>query len=171
ELQMNKVSACWVPHLLIPLQKQTRHDIFQQNLTLLEQNEDFFFARLVTMDECWVYLYDLETKEMSKEWKHPSFPTPKKAKVQKSAGKKLCDALKQKRYGMISKGVHLPADNAPVHTDQASVVTAHRLGYELLQHPPYSHDLVPSNFFLFPEMKKPLRGRRFDNREDVILEV
>lgn len=62
ELHMNKVSARWVPRLLTPLQKQTRHDFSQQNLTLLERNEDDFFARLVTMDECWVYLYDPETK-------------------------------------------------------------------------------------------------------------
>ena len=74
ELHMNKVSARWVPRLLTPLQKQTRHDFSQQNLTLLERNEDDFFARLVTMDEGWVYLYDPETKEMSKEWKHPSSP-------------------------------------------------------------------------------------------------
>lgn len=84
---------------------------------------------------------------------------------------KLRDALKQKRRGMISKGIRLLADNAPVHTAQASVVAAHRLGYELLQHPPYSPDLAPSDFFLFPEMKKPLRGRRFDDREDAIFEV
>ncbi|KAJ7338369.1 hypothetical protein JRQ81_011528 [Phrynocephalus forsythii] len=67
---------------------------------------------------------------------------------------KLCDALKQKHHGMISKGVCLLADNAPVHTAQASFVTTHRLGYELLQHPPYSPHLAPSDFFLFPEMKK-----------------
>ncbi|KAJ7304959.1 hypothetical protein JRQ81_010669 [Phrynocephalus forsythii] len=87
ELHMNKVSACWVPLLLIPLQKQTRHNFSQQNLTLLEQNEDNFFACLVIMDECWVYLYNPETKEMSNEWKHPSSPPPKKVNVQKSAGK------------------------------------------------------------------------------------
>ncbi|KAJ7342082.1 hypothetical protein JRQ81_008751 [Phrynocephalus forsythii] len=84
---------------------------------------------------------------------------------------KLCDALKQKCNGMISKDVRLLADNAPVHTAQASVFSAHRLGYELLQHPPYSPDIAPSDFFLFPEMKKPLHRRRFDDREDVIFEV
>lgn len=49
------------------------------------------------------------------------------------------------------------------------MVTAFQLGYELLQHPPYSPDLAPSGFF--PEMKKPLRRRRFDDREVVIFEV
>ncbi|KAJ7341996.1 hypothetical protein JRQ81_008330 [Phrynocephalus forsythii] len=84
---------------------------------------------------------------------------------------KLHEALKQKRCGMISKGIRLLADNAPVHMAQASMVTTHRLGYELLQHPPYSPDLAPSDFFLFPEMKKPLCGWRFEDREDIIFEV
>ncbi|KAJ7344747.1 hypothetical protein JRQ81_000697 [Phrynocephalus forsythii] len=196
ELHMNKVSARWVPRLLIPLQKQTRHDFSQQNLTLLEQNEDNFFACLITMDECWVYLYDPETKEMSKAWKHPSSPPlPRRGRSRNLPGsrgvlltdlqkgetlnsnyycnllEKLRDALKQKQHGMISKGICLLADNAPIHTAQASVVTAHRLGYELLQHPPYSPDPAPSDFFPLPEMKKPLHGRRFDDREDVIFEV
>ncbi|KAJ7317457.1 hypothetical protein JRQ81_003619 [Phrynocephalus forsythii] len=72
---------------------------------------------------------------------------------------KLCDALKQKHCGMISKGVRLLDYNVPVYMAQASIVTTHCLGYELLQHPPYSPDLVPSDFFLFPEMKKPLHGQ------------
>ncbi|KAJ7345050.1 hypothetical protein JRQ81_001000 [Phrynocephalus forsythii] len=84
---------------------------------------------------------------------------------------KLCDALKQKHHGMISKGVHLQANKAPVHTAQASIFTAHCLGYELLQHPPYSPDLAPSDFFLFPKMKKPCCDQRFHDREDVIFEV
>ncbi|KAJ7342063.1 hypothetical protein JRQ81_008563 [Phrynocephalus forsythii] len=84
---------------------------------------------------------------------------------------KLCDGLKQKCCCMISKGVRLLADNAPVHMNPAFVVTAHRLGYELLQHPSYSCDIAPSDFFLFPEMKKPLHGWHFYYREDVIFEV
>lgn len=87
ELHMNKVSARWVPRLLTPLQKQTRHDFSQQNLTLLERNEDDFFARLVTMDECWVYLYDPETKEMSKEWKHPSSPLSRRRRSRNLPGR------------------------------------------------------------------------------------
>ena len=87
KLHMSKVSSRWVPRLLTPFQKQTRRDLSRQMLTLLEQDEEDFFGRLVTMDECWIYLYDPETKEMSKEWKHSKSPPPRKAKVQKSAGK------------------------------------------------------------------------------------
>ena len=34
--------------------------------------------------------------------------------------------------------------------------------------PPYSPDLAPAEFFLFPRMKRDLKGRQFDTVEDVI---
>ena len=36
---------------------------------------------------------------------------------------------------------------------------------------PYSPDLAPSDFFLFPRMKSPMRGRRFQDDDEVIAEV
>lgn len=90
QLHMSKVSARWVPRLLTPFQKQTRHELSQQMLTLLEQDEEDFFARLITMDECWVYLYDPETKEMSKEWKHSSSPLPKRPRCRSLQGRSCC---------------------------------------------------------------------------------
>jgi transposase len=37
----------------------------------------------------------------------------------------------------------------------------------LLEHPPYSLDLAPSDFFfLFPKIKKMLKGRHFDDTDD-----
>lgn len=35
------------------------------------------------------------------------------------------------------------------------------LGFELLPHPPYSPDLAPMDFRVFPELKAQLRGTRF----------
>jgi len=46
-------------------------------------------ARLVTMDETWLYHYDPETKQQSMEWRHNGSPRPKNFRVQKSAGKVL----------------------------------------------------------------------------------
>jgi hypothetical protein len=34
-------------------------------------------------------------------------------------------------------------------------------------HPPYSPDLALCDFFLFPKMKLKLKGRRFDNIEEI----
>jgi len=46
-------------------------------------------ARLLTMDETWLYHYDPETKQQLMEWGHSGSPRPKKFRVQKSAGKFL----------------------------------------------------------------------------------
>jgi hypothetical protein len=38
-------------------------------------------------------------------------------------------------------------------------------------HPPYSPDLAPCDFFLFPKMKLKLKGHRFDTIEEIQAEV
>lgn len=47
----------------------------------------------------------------------------------------------------------------------------HKLGYELLPHPAYSPDLAPCDYFLFPNLKKWLGGKRFRSNEEVIAET
>jgi transposase len=37
----------------------------------------------------------------------------------------------------------------------------------VLEHPPYSPDLAPNDFFLFPKIKKILKGRHFDDTDDI----
>jgi transposase len=34
-------------------------------------------------------------------------------------------------------------------------------------HPPYSPDLAPADFFLFPKLKSTLKGRRFQTIEEI----
>ena len=46
-------------------------------------------ARLVTMEETWLYHYVPETKQQSMEWRHSGSPRPKNFRVQKSTGKVL----------------------------------------------------------------------------------
>jgi len=40
-----------------------------------------------------------------------------------------------------------------------------------LLHPPYSPDLAPCDFFLFPKMKLQLKGCRFDKVEEIQWEL
>jgi hypothetical protein len=37
----------------------------------------------------------------------------------------------------------------------------------VMEHLPYSPDLAPSDFFLFPKVKKILKGRHFDKIDDI----
>jgi len=38
-------------------------------------------------------------------------------------------------------------------------------------HPPYGHDMSPTDFDLFPKLKKPLRGKRLESIEELSSEV
>ena len=72
------------------------------------------------------------------------------------------------RPGKITKVVMFHQDNAPAHTSGIAMQTIKDCGFELLDHPPYSPDLAPSDFYLFPKMKNELRGKHFSDNDDVI---
>ena len=48
----------------------------------------------------------------------------------------------------------LQQDNERVHTCKVAMDAVERNGYELIPHPAYSADLAPSDFFLFPNLKR-----------------
>ena len=78
---------------------------------------------------------------------------------------KLRDAIKEKRRGTLSRGVRLLHDNAPVHTAAVAKAVVKECGFEEFEHPPYSPDLAPSDYYLFSKLKKDLRDKKFDNDE------
>jgi len=45
------------------------------------------------------------------------------------------------------------------------------LHYELLEHPPSSPDLAPSDFYLFPKLKLFLAGQHFSSNQEAIAAV
>ena len=51
------------------------------------------------------------------------------------------------------------------------LAAAHDYAFRLIDHPPYSPDLDPSEYFLFPNMRKHLAGRHFQSEEEVIAAV
>ena len=63
------------------------------------------------------------------------------------------------------KGVLFHQDNAPAHKSMVALATLRDCGFEIVDHFPYSPDLAPSNFFLFPNMKKHLAGKRYQTDE------
>jgi len=63
--------------------------------------------------------------------------------------RKLRAVLKNKRCGKLQQGVLLHSDNAPAHTSAVAIVAIRECGFELLNHPPYSTDLAPSDFRVF----------------------
>ena len=44
----------------------------------------------------------------------------------------------------------------------------HELKHKLVRYPPYSPDLAPSDYYLFPNLKKWLGGKRFTSNSEVM---
>ena len=81
--------------------------------------------------------------------------------------RKLRDAIKKKRRGMLTAGVLLLHDNAPVHKCRVAQAAIRDCGFEQLNHPPYSPDLAPSDYYLFRNLKSHLRGTRFSDDDEL----
>lgn len=82
--------------------------------------------------------------------------------------KRLRDAVRRKRPHLWSSGDWLlHHDNAPAHKSNLvqQFLAKHKISQ--LRQPPYSPDIAPCDFWLFPVMKKPLKGHRFDDKQTV----
>ena len=80
----------------------------------------------------------------------------------------LKDILKEKRRGKFTKRVLFLHENAPAHRALVTQKKLAYLGFQYLHHPPYSADLTPSDYHLFPGLKKQLKGRHFSFDAEVI---
>jgi histone-lysine N-methyltransferase SETMAR len=84
---------------------------------------------------------------------------------------KLRDAIRRKRSCRLARGVLLHHDNARSHTTRATQERIQELQWELLEHPPYSLDMAPSDFHLFDPLKSYLGGKHFTDDEEVETKV
>jgi len=75
---------------------------------------------------------------------------------------------KEKRRGKVTKGVLFLHNNAPAHRTLATQKKLAYLGFQCLDHPPYSPDLALSDYCLFPGLKKQVKGRHFSSDAGVI---
>jgi len=79
-------------------------------------------------------------------------------------------AMKEKRRGKLWGRVLFHRDNAPAHSSSQPLTVIRNAGFVLLRHPPYSPDLAPSDFYLFPfpKLNEFMKGRKFADDNDVI---
>ena len=76
---------------------------------------------------------------------------------------KLLPALQAKRPEKAAR-VLFHQNNAPAHRAILTQEFLRDNNYEVVSHAPYSPDLAPSDFWLFPTMKDTLRGRPYSSR-------
>ncbi len=155
------------------------------------------------MDESWVYSYDPETKEQSREWLCSMEARPQKPRRTIGTAKVMLvsffdskgmiyrefvrrpvtinqimfyqifthfDIAFQNRRGprgQVRGHMFIHMDNASAHTARLTGQHIRNLGWTALPHPAYSPDLAPSDFWIFPRLKKGLRGCRFATITDL----
>ena len=148
----------------------------------------------MTCDKSWMFTYNHESKCQSAQWKNATFPRPRKAKMSSSQKKTMVipffdsqglihvewvlqgQTISKKYYITVLKRFREKIRKKRpqqclsgqwwFHQENALVTTwmADR-GMKVLQHPSYSPDVAPCNFF--PHMKDSLRGIRFQSTEEL----
>jgi len=58
-------------------------------------------------------------------------------------------------------------DNAPAHTVLSVREFLGKKNIPVLPHPPYSPDLAPCDFYLFPKLKSKMKGHHFGTMENI----
>ncbi|GBP79375.1 Mariner Mos1 transposase [Eumeta japonica] len=129
-------------------------EIFEDMVSVLQES-----APSYTMVKKWARLFQ-QGRESREDDPRPGRPVT------------APEAVVQKRSGKLSCGVLFLQDNASVHTARVSRQALMDTGFSEIDHPPYSPDLAPSDYFLFSNLKKELRGHRFvdDNQMKMAVE-
>ena len=139
----------------------------------------FFLDKVITGDESWVLDYDPETKRQSSEWHTKSSPRLKKARMSRSKVKTMIivffDSHVLEQLGKRVQRVRTDiADDWVLHHDIAPAHTALwireflvKKNIPVLPHIPYSPDLAPCDFSLFPKLKLKLKGHHFWTMENI----
>ncbi len=71
---------------------------------------------------------------------------------------KFLKVFRQKRAEMVAGDWWFHWDNAPLHTAAMVKDWMAARQFKVIEHPPYSPDLAPADFFLFPKVKRELAG-------------
>ncbi|CAH2008408.1 unnamed protein product [Acanthoscelides obtectus] len=143
ELGVRKLVSRWIPHLLTEEQKAARVKWCQKTLDRFNSGNSKNMYSIVNGDESWIYCYEPENKRQSAVWV-------------------------QHRKINPERRIILHQDNASSHTAQRTRQYLTEESVELLDHPPYSPDLSPNDFFTLPKIKNRLRGQRFQSPEGAV---
>lgn len=178
----------WIPKELNEVQKQKRLDVCTR---LFEKwsNDQLDLEQIVTCDEKWI---GFDNPHRHNEWRssdQPSSSTPVKdfrkekrmlitfwdrrgvihwellEKGQSMTADLYCQILRRVKKQLRNRRIPVIFlhDNAKPHTAKMTKKLLEEFGWEVLEHPPYSPDLAPSDYHLFRSMEHWLRNKKFKN--------
>ena len=166
-------------------------------LERFKKEKDKFLGNLITGDESWMPFFIHETKEKSKEWRKKGEKAPLKVKPNRFAKKLMLSVFWDRKGLLLleltsksidagtyietleglqkeirrlrpnMKKIILLHDNARPHTAKKVKEKITEFKWEILNHPPYSPDLSPSDYYLFGSLKNELRGINYPNKEEL----
>ena len=67
-LQMRKIAARWVPHMLSESQKHQCVNIARKLLKIYGEDGNEMLQRIVAIGETWIWSFEPELKRQSSEW-------------------------------------------------------------------------------------------------------
>lgn len=181
----------WVPHLLTEAQKRNRVRIARLHLNRRQRHK--FLNNIVTVDEKWVSFANphrsnqwLSSGQQAVQMPRPDFRQRKVMLIsfwnrdglihwdlieqgRAVNAEVYCEQLElcRQALGRRRRPVILLQDNARPHVARRTQAKLREMGWEWLEHPPYSPDLSPSDYHLFRSLKHHLRNKRFVNTQAV----
>lgn len=182
----------WVPHLLNDAQKKSRVRIARLHLNRGQRRK--FLNNIVTVDEKWISFFNPHRNNQWLSIGQRPIPTPRPDFRQRkvmliifwnSNGPIHWNLIEQGRtvnaeiyceqldlcclaLGRRYHPVILLHDNAKPHTSVRTQTKLREMGWEWLEHPPYSPDLSPTDFHLFRSLEHHLRNRSFVDTQEVL---
>lgn len=196
QMGIRKLCSRFVPRFLTAEMMARRKMACESNLRLLDAVGPNFLSNIITTDETPLSLYIPYSKRESKEWVFENEKPSKVLRLGISHRKCAMLTVFWDRNGILkldfteeiiksdyysnliletrrirrkprSQELYLLHDNAPIHTSKKTQETLTKAGFVQLDHPPYSPDLAPSDFWLFNHLKKLMRGKKFVSKDDM----
>ncbi|CAH2006364.1 unnamed protein product [Acanthoscelides obtectus] len=174
-------------------QKAARVNWCQKTLDRFNSGNSKNVYSIVSGDESWIYCYEPENKRQSAVWVFQvilsrsdskkmvetfvskaghiaTIPPNEQITVTADWYTTIClpKVITELRKINPERRIILHQDNASSHTAQKTRQYLTEENVELLDHPPYSSDLSPNDFFTFPKIKNRLRGQRFQSPEEAV---
>ncbi|UYV84128.1 hypothetical protein LAZ67_X001276 [Cordylochernes scorpioides] len=156
DLGMRRVAAKFVPKLLNCDQKQHRMNIANEMLDSVRDDPNLL-QRVITSDEAGVVHHEFlpQGRTVNKEY-------------YLQVMRNLREAIRQKRPDLWkNKNWLLHHDNAPAHTSLLVRDFLAKNNTLMMPQSPYFPDLAPCDFFLFPKLKRPIKGRRYATLDEI----
>ncbi|UYV84861.1 hypothetical protein LAZ67_X003748 [Cordylochernes scorpioides] len=156
DLGMRRVAAKFVQKLLNCDQKQHRMNIANEMLDSVRDDPNLL-QRVITGDEAGVLHHEFlpQGRTVNKEY-------------YLQVMRNLREEIRQKRPDLWkNKNWLLHHDNAPANTSLLVRDLLAKNNTLMMPQPPYSPDLAPCDFFLFPKLKRPMKGRRYSTLDEI----